>query len=226
MRRSDRLFELIGLIRDGRLHKAADLARRLEVSPRTLYRDMATLQASGLPIEGERGVGYILRAPIALAPVALNEAERAAFRLAIALLGGGADPVTAGAAASLARKLSQAGGGVPEIPGEAIYVHGSEILRRGMAWIAPLRAAISGRERLAIRYLSLGGEESSRIIRPLQLEFWGQVWTCGAWCELRRDFRVFRLDRIAELGPEGSRFPEEPGRGLAEYRARIAAQAG
>ena len=91
MRRSDRLFDLISLIRDGRLHRASDLAAKLEVSLRTVYRDMATLMASGLPIEGERGVGYALRVPIAMAPVSLSAEEAAALQLAVALLRGGAD---------------------------------------------------------------------------------------------------------------------------------------
>ena len=89
--RSDRLFELIQILRDGKLHRASDLAARVKVSTRTIWRDMATLQASGLPVEGERGVGYMLTAPITLPPVALTVQEMEALRLGIALVASAAD---------------------------------------------------------------------------------------------------------------------------------------
>ncbi len=108
MRRTDRLFDLIQLIRDGRLHRAADLAERLEVSVRTIYRDMDTLVASGIPVEGERGVGYILRAPIFLPPVTLTLTELEALHLGVALVRKAADPELQQAASSLSDKIDQA----------------------------------------------------------------------------------------------------------------------
>ena len=108
MRRTDRLFDLIEILRDGRLHTARDMAERLEVSTRTLWRDMATLIASGLPVEGERGVGYILREPITLPPLTLTEEETEALALALRLLSEGADPGMAGAAARLSGKIMAA----------------------------------------------------------------------------------------------------------------------
>ena len=92
MRRTDRLFELIQILRDGRLHRASDMAARLEVSVRTIWRDMATLMQSGLPIEDERGVGYMLRAPITLPPMVLTADELEALRLGTRLVADGADP--------------------------------------------------------------------------------------------------------------------------------------
>ena len=88
-----------------------------------------------------------------------------------------------------------------------------------------LRGAIRARERLTISYIDLDGRESHRDIRPLQLEFWGRVWTLAAWCEARQDFRSFRVDRIVALTPTGETFPDEPGRRLDDYRAQVAAPA-
>ena len=104
MHRPDRLFELIRILRDGRLHTARDIAGRLGVSVRTIWRDMATLEASGVPVEGERGVGYILRQPITLPPMILTVEEMEALRLGMRLVADGADPGLARAARSLASK--------------------------------------------------------------------------------------------------------------------------
>jgi len=106
MRRSDRLFNLIQILRDGKLHRAAEMAATLEVSTRTIWRDMATLIASGLPVEGERGVGYILTSPITLPPVALTRDELEALRLGVLLVTAAADPALARAASSLRAKIA------------------------------------------------------------------------------------------------------------------------
>jgi len=106
MRRTDRLFELVQILRDGRLHRAADLAEAMGgVSPRTIWRDMATLMASGMPIEGERGVGYVLRAPTTLPPLMLTNAEMEALRAGLRQIARADDPGLARAARSLAAKI-------------------------------------------------------------------------------------------------------------------------
>ncbi len=215
MARSDRLFDLIGLIRDGRLHRAQDLADRLEVSLRTLYRDMATLQASGVPIEGERGVGYALRAPIAMAPVALTPEEAVALQFAASLLRGAADPGLRAAAESAARKVAQAGG--PPVGPVAVHVQTSEAMRAAAVHLPTLSRAIAGREKLRVTYATPGEVPRSRTIWPLQLEFWGEVWTCGAWCEWRSAFRAFRLDRMSAPVPAGN-YPADPTRDLTAYQ--------
>jgi predicted DNA-binding transcriptional regulator YafY len=221
MARSDRLFDLIGLIRDGRLHRARDLADRLEVSLRTLYRDMATLQASGLPIEGERGVGYALRAPIAMAPVSLTQDEALAMGLALSILRAAADPTLRASAESLARKVAQAGG--QAIAPVAVHLPPTEPLRDGAARLPVLTRAIAEGRRLRIRYHTPGDDPGDRVIWPVQLEFWGQVWTCGGWCERRADFRVFRLDRMLSADLLDRR-PDTPGRDLAAYLAAMRAR--
>ncbi|MBE0554393.1 MAG: YafY family transcriptional regulator [Rhodobacteraceae bacterium] len=225
MRRTDRLFDLIQILRDGRLHRATDIAERLEVSVRTVWRDMATLMASGLPIEGERGVGYILRAPITLPPLMLTGQEMEALRLGVRLVAEGADPGLAKAARSLGGKIGSVS---PAPQGEGtddLFVYTGTEAKRAAPYLPQIRAAIRAKERLTISYIDPRGVESHRDIRPLQLEFWGRVWTLAAWCEARRDFRSFRVDRLLALTPTGETFPDEPGRNLAAWRALYAAEA-
>lgn len=219
MRRTDRLFDLIQILRDGRLHRAGEIAARLGVSTRTIWRDMATLMASGLPIEGERGVGYILRAPITLPPLMLNPAEMEALRLGVRLVAEGADPALAKAARGLAGKIgavSPAPQG-PE-PDDLFVFTGSEA-KRAAPYLPAIRAAIRAQERLTISYIDPRGAESHRDIRPLHLELGGRVWTLAAYCEARQAFRSFRVDRILSVTPTGETFPDEPGRTLDDYRA-------
>lgn len=106
MSRNDRLFDLIQILRDGRLHRAADLAGRLGVSTRTIWRDMAVLAASGLPVEGERGVGYILRAPVTLPPLILTSDELAVLQHFLTTTSEAPDGTLARGAKSLAAKIA------------------------------------------------------------------------------------------------------------------------
>lgn len=221
MRRTDRLFDLIQILRDGRLHRASEMADKLEVSVRTIWRDMATLMASGLPVEGERGVGYILRAPITLPPMILTGAELEALRLGVRLVADGADPGLARAARMLATKIASVTPAPPEGDEDELFVFTGDETKRASGHLPALRKAIRAKERLSITYIDPEGRETHRDIRPLQLEFWGRVWTLAAWCEARADFRAFRVDRIVALTETGERFPVEPGRGLDDYRARI-----
>lgn len=179
MRRTDRLFDLVGVLRDGRLHKAADLADRLGVSMRTIYRDMETLQASGIPVEGERGVGYLLTAPITLPPLNLTLTELEALHLGMAVVAEAADPELQSAAQSLAAKIDAV---VPEDrtappAGWGFAVYPFADAARGFTHMPTLRAAIRARQKLRIAYESLTETASERIIRPLQMEYWGRVWT-------------------------------------------------
>lgn len=219
MRRTDRLFELIQILRDGRLHRARDMADRLEVSTRTLWRDMATLIASGLPVEGERGVGYILREPVTLPPLTLTHDEVQALTLGLQLVTRGADPSLTRAAESLLGKMTAV------LPARLLDGIGQE------TWVFPgaealaaarhlpgLRQAIRLRQRVVIVYLDSAGHRTERPVRPLLLEFWGRVWTLASWCEARQDFRSFRVDRIELLRLTGETFPDDPGTTLADWR--------
>lgn len=219
MRRTDRLFELIQILRDGRLHTARDMADRLEVSTRTIWRDMATLIASGLPVEGERGVGYILREPVTLPPLTLTEEEVQALTLGLQLVTRGADPSLTRAAESLLGKVTAV------LPARLLDGIGQE------TWVFPgaealaaarhlpvMRQAIRLHQRVAIVYVDNAGQPTERVVRPLLLEFWGRVWTLASWCETRQALRSFRVDRIQALRLTGEPFPDEPGTTLADWR--------
>ena len=219
MRRSDRLFDIIQILRDGKLHRAQDIAERLEVSVRTIYRDMDTLTASGIPVEGERGAGYMITEAITLPPLTLTVAELEALNLGMAIVGEAADPDLKAAALSLAEKVDAV---LPtQVVSEAdqwkFAVYPFADAARGFAHMPTLRAAIRARQKLRLKYIAKDGSVTSRVIRPLHMEYWGRVWTLTAWCELRDDHRVFRVDLIelAEALPE--LFVDEPGKTLADY---------
>jgi len=224
MRRTDRLFDLVTALRDGRLHRAQDLAERLEVSVRTIYRDMETLQASGIPVEGERGLGYMLTAPVTLPPLNLTLTELEALELGMAVVAEAADPELQKAARSLSAKIDAVLPDDRAAPkagwGFAVYPFADAA--RGFRHMPSLRAAIRARQKLDLAYRDAEGRSSSRIIRPLQMEYWGRVWTLTAWDETRDDFRTFRIDRIEHLGARPELFVDEPGKSLADYLDRLA----
>lgn len=220
MRRSDRLFELIQLFRTGRLLRGADIAERLEVSLRTIYRDIDTLIASGVPIEGERGVGYLLREPIFLPPLTLAEAELDALHFALDHAQRVGDASMAASVEALKLKFDAV---LPARRQSTSFV-------RAMSNFAPpvpapslaaLRKAIRDKQKIELRYVSLDEQCSERRVRPLQLEWWGVVWTLTAWCELRGDFRVFRVDRIEQATPAGGVFQDEAGKRYKDYLALV-----
>ncbi|MEX0349792.1 MAG: helix-turn-helix transcriptional regulator [Paracoccaceae bacterium] len=219
MRRTDRLFDIIQILRDGKLHRAQDIADRLEVSVRTIYRDMDTLVASGIPVEGERGVGYMVREAITLPPLTLTADELEALNLGMAIVAEAADPDLRAAAESLADKVDAV---LPtEVISEAdtwkFAVYPFADAARGFTHMAPLRAAIKSRQKLDLTYRRIDGTLTHRKIRPLHMEYWGRVWTLTAWCETREDFRVFRVDLIEEMTPLPELFVDEPGKRLSDY---------
>lgn len=229
MRRADRLFRLTQLIRGRRRSTAAWLSDRLEVSLRTVYRDVADLQAQGVPIEGEAGVGYRMGAGFDLPPLMFSADEACALVAALRLAQPQMDPALAAQGElALGRILSVLPPGLrAQAEGLALWVpvpaDGPDpaILQR----LGLLRQAIAGRRRVQFRYRDAGAQASQRSVRPLGCFFWGQVWTLGAWCELRQDFRSFRLDRIDALTAQDSGFRHEPGRGLADYLRHVGAPA-
>ncbi|MEP1327469.1 YafY family protein [Pseudophaeobacter sp.] len=219
MRRTDRLFEIIQILRDGKLHRAMDIAARLEVSTRTIYRDMDTLVASGVPVEGERGIGYMVREQITLPPLTLTPEELEALNLGMAIVAEAADADLKAAAQSLAAKVDAV------LPEETIAqadawkfaVYPFADAARGFAHMPTLRAAIKSRQKLSLRYRRIDGTLTTRIIRPLHMEYWGRIWTLTAWCETRGDFRVFRVDLIEEVTALPELFVDEPGKQLSDY---------
>ena len=216
MRRTDRLYDLIQILRDGRLHRAVDLAQTLNVSPRTIWRDMMTLATSGLPIEGERGVGYILRTPMALPPMILTTAELEALRQGLRHVADGQDATLMRAAISLAGKIAA----VTPRPAEADALFGTATPKpaRTPAFIPLLRRSIRARQLVQISHTSQNRESHSDM-RPLFLDLKSTIWTLIAYCQTARDFRVLRLDQITAVLPTSETFAKEAGCELADFGA-------
>ncbi|WP_227270288.1 helix-turn-helix transcriptional regulator [Roseobacter weihaiensis] len=219
MRRTDRLFDIIQILRDGKLHRAQDIAARLEVSVRTIYRDMDTLVASGVPVQGERGVGYMITEAITLPPLTLTVEELEALNLGMAIVGEAADPNLKAAALSLADKVDAVlpTQTIAEADAWKFAVYPFADAARGFAHMPTLRAAIRARQKLRLTYTSKDGRVTTRVVRPLHMEYWGRVWTLTSWCELRRDHRVFRVDLIQSAEALAELFVDEPGKTLADY---------
>lgn len=216
MRRADRLMQLIQILRDGTLHKAADLAAATNVSLRTIYRDMETLAASGVPIEGERGIGYRVIAAITLPPLNLTMTEVEALHLGLLAVRQGGDSELSAAAARLSAKLDAV---MPENRTRAPQGYGFAVYpfadaARGFQHLPSMRQAIRTRQKL-----SLTIQEVERTVRPLQLDYWGRLWTCVVWCEKARSFDEIRVDQISALRILPSLFVDEPGKALSDFNA-------
>ena len=209
MRRADRLFQIVDLLRPGRLTTARDLADRLEVSERTIYRDVADLIGSGLPIEGAAGAGYLMRAGYDLPPLMLTRDEAQALIAGARMMRAFAGTAMQRAAAEAMDKIlavlpADLKSRATEMPLYAIGKTAPEISEATRARLDQIVEAIETRHALDIAYAREDGTPSQRRIQPGVVLFWGKVWTIGAWCELRQDYRGFRVDRmeITGLGPQ------------------------
>ncbi|MGC4079296.1 MAG: YafY family protein [Rubrivivax sp.] len=226
MRRADRLFELVQHVRGRRLTTARQLADRLEVSLRTVYRDVADLQARGVPIEGEAGVGYRLRPGYTLPPLMFTAAEAQAIVAAVRVAQPFLDAaMAADAEAALGRVLAVLPPGArAAADGLALFAPAPGLDDATRERLARLRAAVVERRVMRLDYADESGRASARRVRPLGCFFWGSVWTLAAWCELRGGFRSFRLDRIVALEATAERFAPEPGRTLADLLRAVGAR--
>ncbi|WP_066269333.1 helix-turn-helix transcriptional regulator [Hydrogenophaga palleronii] len=222
MRRADRLFALVQLIRGRRLSTAAWLAARLEVSPRTVYRDVADLQARGVPIEGEAGVGYRLGKGFDLPPLMFTQEEARALALATQMARQWLDPALALAASdAMSRVLSVLPPRVrTEVESQQVVAVTAGLDLVLAERLQLLRESAQQRRRIGLRYRDQDDRQSERQVWPLGCFFWGKVWTLAAWCEQRQDFRSFRLDRMVSVEPSDERFPDEPGKRLADLLRR------
>ena len=217
MRRADRLMALIQHLRDGALHKAADLAAATDVSLRTIYRDMDTLAASGVPIEGERGIGYRVTAAITLPPLNLTMTEVEALHIGLLAVGQNGDAELSTAARTLSAKLDAV---MPEDRSRAPSGYGFAIYpfadaARGFQYLPMIRQAIRARQKLKLTM-----NETDHTVRPLQLDYWGRLWTCVVWNEKARDFAELRVDQITHLKTLPSLFVDEAGKSLADFNRR------
>ena len=222
MRRADRLFEIIQVLRRRSLTRARDLAEQLEVSERTIYRDVRDLISCGVPIEGEAGVGYVLRGGFDLPPLMFGEQEIEALVLGARIVESWADRELAEAAGNVIAKVEavipeRLRGHMAETALLAPAAHFSEPISLDPG---ELRRALRRRQKLRFAYSDETRRATRRVVRPLGLAFYGPVWLLAAWCELRQDFRSFRLDRIRELEVLEARFHPEPGKTLNDMLAR------
>jgi predicted DNA-binding transcriptional regulator YafY len=226
VRRADRLFSIVQLLRGGRHVTARSLAARLEVSERTIYRDIDELTLCGVPVEGAAGQGYRLPSSFEIPPLMFERREIEALVVGARFVEAWCGPELATSARSA---LDRIRGVVPatllaQLDEAPIYA-----LRFGRGdtenHFDLMHRAVRERRRVVMDYAGQQSEApSTRTIRPLSLYFWGKVWTLAAWCELREDFRSFRIDRIT--APRlGEPFPEDADKALERYLSRVRDQA-
>lgn len=205
MRPADRLFQIILLLRHGRVVTAAALAQALEVSERTIYRDIADLVKTGAPIDGEAGVGYRLRRGYQVPPLMFTGNELEALAIGAKLVRAWGDSALGKAAEQALARIDAV---LPRHLEEKLEASSRRFLALDCLLPAALREPMavlrSGMEtgrKVRVAYRRGDGETFARTLWPLGLVFWGHCWTLGAWCELRDSFRTFRVDRIgaAEL---------------------------
>ena len=231
MRRADRLFHIVQLIRGRRLTTAAFLAERLEVSERTVYRDVADLQHQGVPIEGEAGVGYRLGAGFELPPLMFTQDEAKSLVASVRLAQTWLDPVLAREAENALGKILSVLPAAVRTAAESLAIYApmtsmGDQARQTIQTLQVAREAVHARCKLRIGYRDMAGGTSERVVRPLGCFFWGKVWTMVAWCESRNDFRNFRIDRIESLAQLEHRFRDEPDKSLALFLRRAASAVG
>jgi predicted DNA-binding transcriptional regulator YafY len=228
MRRADRLFLIIHALRGRRTAlPARRLAETLSVSLRTIYRDVADLQLSGVPIEGEAGVGYMLRKGADIPPLMFNAEELEALVVGSRFVRAFAGERLSQSAKAALLKIEAV------LPAELrartqrsrIFAPPRRDRLEATGTIDRLHEAIAKQHVLRVDYRDEAGKSSLREIEPLCLAFWGGAWTLGAWCRLRADFRNFRPARIADFSASGEAFRETAERGLAAYLRSVGADA-
>jgi predicted DNA-binding transcriptional regulator YafY len=222
MRRSDRLFDIIQRLRTARgPTTAAALAEELEVTVRTVYRDVATLQARRVPIEGAPGIGYMLRRGFDLPPLMFTTEEIEAIVVGARLVARTGDPSLHDAAESVLSKVTVI---LPDalraqLAAAPFFVSSSGAPVPESVDLSTVRQAIRDEHKLHIRYIDEKGTCSQRTIWPIAVAYYVQATLIGAWCELRQDYRHFRADRITALTVLDERYPSDNGRLMAEWLA-------
>lgn len=201
MRRADRLFQIIQYLQGRRLTTARQLADKLEVSERTIYRDIQDLMASGVPIDGEAGVGYVLRSGFHLPPLMFTPEEMQALIVGVRLIDAwGGEKLSAAATEALVKIETVLSPRLKaSLRNPRIYAPVFSDRKDLAPRLDVLGAAVNDRHKLRLHYHREDMTASERVVWPLGLVFWGSVWTLMAWCELRADFRMFRVDRIVEF---------------------------
>ncbi len=227
MRRADRLFRTVQLLRGRRQPvTAAQLAERLEISERTVYRDIRDLIASGVPIRGEAGIGYVLERSFELPPVMFDRDEVSALVLGIGVVQGWGDQGLVDAATRALEKLrgaapAELASTFDDLRLSAVNLDESKTNRESLF---ELRRAILDHRAVRFRYQRQDEARSQRTVHPLGVVFTPPYWLLVAWCTLRDEFRVFRTDRISDLKVQAQQFDELPGRTFLDFLARQGAR--
>lgn len=217
MRRAERLFRLVNEMRTRRVSRADTLAEQLEVSVRTIYRDIAHLQASGLPIDGEAGIGYVLRPGFEWPAVTFTHPQLDALAVGLSFAESLDDPELAAAAREV-RSLIQAN--MPDPSARKLADAPYFSLRRSTGaprHASAVRDAIRGRRIIRLVYEDGIRRQTERQVRPLAIWNFDEGWMFSAWCELRESFRTFRFDRIAKLTLTDECFPDDDAKGLRAF---------
>jgi predicted DNA-binding transcriptional regulator YafY len=224
MRRADRLFDIIQTLRVAtNAMTAATLAEKLEVTVRTVYRDIAALQASRVPIEGEAGVGYVLRRGFDLPPLMFTADEIDAIAVGARLVRRLRDPGLQDAADSVLAKITTIlpDGLRPGVISAPFYVSDGKAEAPTGIDLSELRHAIRETRKLRVTYADAEGRRSNRTIWPIAMAYYVDATLIGAWCELRNDYRHFRVERIVTSTLLDERFPTEGGKLMAGWWAQI-----
>jgi predicted DNA-binding transcriptional regulator YafY len=215
MRRADRLFDIIQSLRAAAGPvTAAALADHLEVTVRTIYRDIAALQASRVPIEGAPGLGYVLRRGFELPPLMFTADEADAVAIGVRLLRRLRDPKLQSAADSVLAKLAAVVPATlqPHLVAAPVFVSEGDAPAATGIDLAELRGAIHGSRKMSIAYADDAGRRTDRTIWPVAMAYYVDATVIGAWCELRNDFRHFRVDRILSSRVLDECFPADNGK--------------
>lgn len=219
MRRAERLFRLVNEMRARGLSRAEDLAAHFEISVRTVYRDIAHLQGSGLPIEGEAGVGYLLRPGFDLPAMTFTFEQLDALALGLSFVEAAGDTSLSEAASEVRAKLQAS---LPD-PASRKLENAPYFAARRDGRASPLaktvRRAIREATILNLVYRDADGQSTERRVRPLAIWVFTDGWLFAAWCELRNDFRAFRIDRVDRLENTGEPFRNNPAQNLQAYIA-------
>lgn len=222
MRRSDRLFDIIQRLRTASgPTTAATLAEDLEVTPRTIYRDIATLQARRVPIEGAAGIGYLLRRGFDLPPLMFTDEEVEAIAVGARMVRRLRDPKLQEAAENVLAKVTVV---LPDalrasLAASPIFVSEGDAVAAEGVDMAELRGAIRDSRKLHIAYADEGGRRTHRTVWPIAMAYYVDVTLVGAWCELRADYRNFRVERIRSSRVLDEHFDQENGRLFREWSA-------
>jgi predicted DNA-binding transcriptional regulator YafY len=228
MRRADRLFQIVNVVRRRRTATTATyLAERLGVSERTVYRDIRDLILAGTPIDGEAGVGYRIRPGYDLPPLMFDRDEIQALVIGARIVRQFGDPALARASDAILGKVAAI---VPKdlaplVAETRLFVPSIIGAGKSAEALALAREAVIARRKLAVSYATADGVVTNRTVRPLGIFFWGRTWTLAAWCELREGFRNFRLDRVTASTMLDEAFEDEDGKTLRDMLARYGPEA-